>query len=122
MADEKTVEVTKEVTEDKSKELTPNSSVVIHQTTQHTETNNWDKPFWRSVFSTEYGTGSTSRISSMIVILVSLGLVSYLVIKNNIIPADLLEFGWFASLLITVVYSPSKIAEIFKTISKTPKK
>lgn len=76
----------------------------------------WDKPFWRSVVSSEFGVGSTSRMASMLIIVVSLGIVVYLVIVNRAIPEKLTELGFFSALLITTVYTPSKIAGIFKSV------
>ncbi len=77
----------------------------------------WDKPFWRGVASSEYGVGSTSRISTLAIILVTLGILLYLVWKNDGIPDHIIQLGWFSSMLITAVYSPAKLSGIFKTFA-----
>lgn len=76
--------------------------------------NNWHKPFWRSVFSDEFGTGSTSRIATLEIVMVTMAIVIYLTIRNGQIPEHLIQLGWFSSLMITAVYSPAKIASVFK--------
>src|SRR6516165_6072679 len=93
-------------------ESQPTSSPVVHG---HQLEHNWDKPFWRSVSSSEYGTGSTSRISTLAIVAATLTVLLYLVWKNDDIPHDLINLGLFAALLITAVYSPAKLAAIFKS-------
>ena len=94
--------------------------------TNHTETEttvtvhspyhtNWDKPFWRGVVSSDQGVGSTSRVSALAVVVVSLSVVIYLVVLNREIPNHILQLGWFSALLITAIYSPAKLAGIFKS-------
>jgi hypothetical protein len=75
---------------------------------------NWNKPFWRSVFSGSDGDGSTSRVGSLSIIWTTLSIASYLAIKNNNIPEHLMTLGLFSALMITTVYSPAKIADIFQ--------
>jgi len=82
--------------------------------TQH-EPNNWDKPFWRSVFSDDFGTGSTNRIGTLMVVVFTLGILTYLVVHTNNIPENIMRLGYFSALLITTVYSPAKIAGIMKS-------
>ena len=74
---------------------------------------NWKHPFLRSVFSDENGTGSSVRVGTLSIIYLTLGMVIYLVVKMGDIPVRLMSLGFFSSLLITVIYSPSKIADIF---------
>ena len=95
----------------------PQHNVVKETTPSH----HWDKPFWRGVASTENGVGSTSRVSTLAIMLTSLTVLVYLVLKTGRIPDNLIELGWFSSLLISAVYTPSKIADIFK-VMRTPKK
>jgi MFS superfamily sulfate permease-like transporter len=78
----------------------------------------WDKPFWRGVVSSEFGVGSTSRISTLAIISTTLGILIYLTWRNDRIPDNLIQLAWFSALLITTVYSPAKIAEIFKNFKK----
>ena len=106
-----------ENTEEKTEETTPDSTVSIHKTTNKTELTNWHRPFWRTVVSSEFGNGSTARIASLTIIAVSLGLVRDRKSTRLNIPPNLMELGWFSSMLVTVVYSPSKIAGIFKSFS-----
>jgi hypothetical protein len=73
----------------------------------------WDKPFWRGVASDENGVGSTSRTATLAIIGTSLGILVYLVWRNDRIPDHLMELGWFSSLLTTAVYSPAKLASVF---------
>ena len=87
------------------------NAVTVHSP-YHT---NWDRPFWRGVVSSDQGVGSTSRLSALLIVLVSLTVVIYLVILNKEIPNHILQLGWFSSLLITAVYSPAKLTSIFKT-------
>lgn len=98
-----------------TKNLSHASNEVTESSPHHHPINNWDKPFWRSVSSSEYGTGSTSRISTLAIIATTLSVVIYLVIKNGDIPSHLIELGMFSALLITAVYSPAKLASIFKS-------
>lgn len=76
---------------------------------------NWDKPFWRSTVSSEFGTGSTARVCTLAIVAATLGMLIYLIIRNNSIPDNIMYLGWFSALLISVVYSPSKIVGIFKS-------
>jgi hypothetical protein len=82
------------------------------------EETNWHRPFWRGVLSSEFGTGSTSRLSALLIVLVSLAIVVYLVIRNGNIPTHLLELGGFSAILITSVYTPAKLAGVFKSVYK----
>ncbi|VVC06083.1 Uncharacterised protein [uncultured archaeon] len=76
---------------------------------------NWDKPFWRGVVSSEYGTPSTARVSTLLIVLVTLIIVEFLIIKTGKIPDHLIDLGIFSALLIAVVYAPSKLVNIFKS-------
>lgn len=80
-----------------------------------TSQNNWDKPFWRSVLSGDNGTGSTSRLSTLISVIIAWLIVLYLVVRDNKIPAELMTLGIFTAMIVTTVYSPAKIASIFKS-------
>lgn len=88
------------------------NSITVENPNHH-----WDKPFWRGVVSSEYGLGSTSRVSTIAIIITTLIVLIYLVCRNDRIPDHLIELGWFSSLLITAVYSPAKIADIFKSFT-----
>jgi len=103
----------------KTKDLTviDKNKVVELETTSNTEPQHWNKPFWRGVASSEFGVGSTSRISTLAIIATTLGTLIYLVSKNDRIPDNLIQLGWFSSLLITAVYSPAKLAGIFKSFA-----
>ena len=87
--------------------------------TEHSETTvtvhspyhtNWDKPFLRGLVSSEQGVASTSRVSALLIVLVSLWAVVYLVVKTGNIPENILQLGWFSAILIATVYTPTKIA------------
>ena len=101
------------MTQDISGSKQSKSAVTTKVTSSH-EPQHWDKPFWRSVVSSEFGVGSTSRIAALSTVGASLGIVIYLVIRTGTIPDHLAELGFFAALLITSVYSPAKVAEILK--------
>jgi hypothetical protein len=88
-------------------------SVEVKSAVTNNIIDNWEKPFWRSAASSENGAGSTSRVSTLAIVSVSLGLVVWLVIKTGKIPENLLQLGWFAAMLICTTYAPSKIAGIF---------
>ena len=96
-----------EVADVENTEATPQESV-----------KNWDKPFWRSVLSNDYGTGSTARFSTVVVIVITMGLLVFLIVKDNKIPDDIMTLGYFSSLLVTVVYSPAKFADIMSQYFK----
>ena len=86
-----------------------------HTSHTHTETNNWDKPFWRSVFSGDNGGGSTSRVGTLFVVLVSELQASYLIAKIGNVPPNLMKLGWFSALLICVVYAPAKFMQAIQS-------
>ncbi len=113
-----------EVTEDEATTVvdtvnTSNISVppqsTTHTTHTHIESNNWNKPFWRTTFSGRDGVGSTSRISAFSLILVVEIWVSYLIYKKQNIPSDIMTLGWFTALLVCVIYYPSKFVDVIKT-------
>jgi hypothetical protein len=94
-----------------------NTNLSEDKETTHYNLHHWDKPFWRSVVSSELGNGSTSRVTTVAIIGTTLIILIYLVLRNDKIPDNLIELAWFSSLLITAVYSPAKLAEIFKTFA-----
>lgn len=87
----------------------------INETKEVTVVNpqHWDKPFWRGVASDENGVGSTSRTATLAIVATTLGILIYLIWRNDKIPDNLMELGWFSSLLTTSVYSPAKLASVF---------
>jgi len=87
------------------------TTVTVHSP-YHT---NWDKPFWRGVVSSDQGVGSTSRLSALAIVVVSLGVVIYLVAKTDAIPQNLMQLGWFSTIMISATYAPAKFASIFKS-------
>lgn len=76
--------------------------------------NNWKMPFWRSVVSVQNGTGSTSKIATLSIVWVTLGILIYLVYIIHGIPLDIMKLGYFSALLICVIYSPAKIIELLQ--------
>jgi hypothetical protein len=89
--------------------------VVKSEKVSYSHMDNWTKPFWRSVVSSENGSGSTSRVSTLCIIIATLIFAGYLIYINKAIPMNLMTLGMFSALLVCVVYSPSKIAGLFKS-------
>ena len=77
--------------------------------------NNWDKPWLRTVISSENGSGSTYRLGTLSIIWSSLIIVGYLVYVTKTIPSNIMSLGYFSALLIAVTYSPAKLVEILKS-------
>jgi hypothetical protein len=97
-----------------SGDIIPNAgNITVNTSSETISVDNWRKPFWRSVFAGPDGSGSTSRITTFIIVLDTLVITSYLAYKLHAIPEKLIDLGIFATLLITTIYSPAKIAEIF---------
>jgi len=76
---------------------------------------NWNRPFWRSVVSNPLGGGSTARLAAMLIILSTLVDSTYLIIRTHAIPDNIMKLGFFASLLVSVIYHPSKISDVVKS-------
>lgn len=76
---------------------------------------NFNKPFWRSTLSTQNGTGSTSKVATLSIVWVTLGVLVYLIAITHGIPDHIMLLSYFSSLLICVIYSPAKIIELLQT-------
>jgi len=76
--------------------------------------NNWDKRFWRSVVSVPNGTGSTSKVATLSIVWITLGILIYLIAITHGIPDHIMLLSYFSSLLICVIYSPAKIIELLQ--------
>lgn len=87
------------------------SNIIIHS--ESVATGNWNKPFWRSVFSSGDGTASTSRVTTFLIVMNVLFLVDAISFKEKSIPNKLMELGLFTALLICTIYTPAKISSIF---------
>lgn len=98
-----------------SSSLSNVSNVVVNNSAPTVVIDNWSKPFWRSVFSGETGAGSTSRVTTFMIVLDILVIVDFITYKLRAIPDKLLDLGIFAALLICTIYAPAKIADIFST-------
>jgi hypothetical protein len=77
--------------------------------------NNFSHPFWRTVFSVQNGTGSTSKVATLSIVWVTLGVLIYLVAITHGIPDHIMLLSYFSSLLICVIYSPAKIIELLQS-------
>lgn len=75
---------------------------------------NWDKNLWRSVISVQNGTGSVSKVATLSIVWVTLGVLVYLIAITHGIPDHLMLLSYFSSLMICVIYSPAKIIELLQ--------
>jgi hypothetical protein len=66
---------------------------------------NWDKKFWRGVFSETDGTPSFSRIATAVLVAFAIGWVTALILRNHAMP----DVSGLA-LLIGTLYGVNKIS------------
>lgn len=77
---------------------------------------NWDKGFWRGILRESDGTPSYSRVGSLLLLLGTLGWVTYCVLKNHIIP-DLVGPGGFFTGGTLSLYGVNKGAAMVKNFT-----
>jgi multisubunit Na+/H+ antiporter MnhC subunit len=79
---------------------------------------NWDKKFFKGLLREADGTPSSGRFHTLLVVVFSLGWVTYLVIKNNKIP-DLTGLAMFDAAAISALFGITKLPQIVQSFLPT---
>jgi len=77
-----------------------------------TTVTNWDQPLIKGVLSNADGTGSASRVGTLLVIIAAIVWVSYIVFRNNSIP-DLTGLALYETSIIGILYGVGRAADVF---------